>query len=221
MATQHSTQHGHRFIDLTGQVFGLWTVVGFHSTGKHGGSIWMCRCECGREKLVFGSNLRRGISAGCRSCRNARHGMYQSAEHSAWKGMRDRCSNKNSIGYDRYGGRGIKVCARWDVFENFLADMGPHPGRGYSIHRVDNDGDYTPENCIWATYGEQARNTSRSRFVSHGGRTLCIADWAHEVGMLPSTLYSRLMRGWPVEEALNTPVLFHAHYRKSANRKTC
>lgn len=89
-----------------------------------------------------------------------RHGYAGTREHATWLDMRNRCRNPDAHNYARYGGRGIKVCERWDVFENFLADMGPKPGKGYSIERRDNDGNYEPNNCKWATQLEQSRNRS-------------------------------------------------------------
>lgn len=99
-------------------------------------------------------------ACGNHSSKNRRHGhaAAKTREHATWLDMRNRCRNPDAHNYGRYGGRGIKVCERWDVFENFLADMGPKPGKGYSIERRDNDGDYEPSNCKWATATEQSRN---------------------------------------------------------------
>lgn len=97
-------------------------------------------------------------SCGAHTSKNKRHGYSGTREHATWLDMRNRCRNPDAHNYARYGGRGIEVCERWDTFENFLADMGPKPGKGYSIERMDNDGNYEPSNCKWATQLEQNRN---------------------------------------------------------------
>lgn len=118
---------------------------------------------CGTEFLALPK--RKYCSVKCASTqmnkgKRRRHGLAGTREHATWLDMRNRCRNPDAHNYARYGGRGIKVCERWDVFENFLADMGPKPGKGYSIERRDNDGDYEPSNCKWATQLEQSRNRS-------------------------------------------------------------
>ena len=117
--------------------------------------------------------------------------------------MKDRCYNQSNTGYTNYGARGIQMCARWyESFEAFLADMGPHPGPGYSLDRIDNNGNYEPGNCRWATKKEQARNKANNRVISFGGETKTVSEWAEERKILPSTLIHRINNGWPAEVAL-------------------
>ncbi|MDE1138152.1 MAG: hypothetical protein PW999_00565 [Paraburkholderia tropica] len=120
--------------------------------------------------------------------------------------MRSRCTNPGDISYQRYGARGISVCERWDNFENFLADMGPRPTNSHSLEREDNNGNYEPGNCRWATAIEQSRNTRRNRMLTFDGRTQCVAKWADEIGIHRLTLQRRLRLGWSVEKTLSTPL---------------
>lgn len=134
-----------------------------------------------------------------------RHGHTNppSPEYRTWLHIKHRCLNPANKRWDRYGGRGITVCDRWkDSFENFLGDMGLRPSPDHQIERIDNDGDYTPENCTWATRADQARNRRRTRLVTWDGRTMCLKDWAAELGIRYRTLHARIVDyGWSVERA--------------------
>ena len=115
--------------------------------------------------------------------------------------MKRRCLDPNSTGFENWGGRGISICERWMVFKNFLADMG-HPPKGMSLDRIDNDGDYEPKNCRWATPAEQGNNCRNSKKIDHGGKSMGLRQWTRHLGLSPSTLQSRLKAGWPLSRAL-------------------
>ena len=122
-------------------------------------------------------------------------------EESSWRNMKSRCNNPNATGYKHYGGKGIKVCSRWDDdFYSFLKDMGPRP-IGKSIDRIDVNKDYTPENCKWADATEQARNTSSNNFIEYDGEILCLQEWSERLGIKSNTILTRIRRGWSIEEA--------------------
>lgn len=132
-----------------------------------------------------------------------KHGGRHTSEYKIWERMLHRCKNPNNERYARYGGRGIKVCERWqESFANFLADMGPRPSPKHTVDRIDNDGHYEPSNCRWATQMEQTRNSSRTKDLTLNGETMCMTAWAQRLGITQHTLNGRLKRGWPLSAAL-------------------
>lgn len=134
------------------------------------------------------------------------HGMKDTHEYWCWRDMKARCYKPRHPQFANYGGRGIRVCDRWlNSFEAFLEDMGLKPeGNRIGIGRIDNDGDYCPENCRWETQEQQQNNKRTSHYLTHDGVTLTVTQWARKLGMHPNTLFNRLCQGWSVEKALET-----------------
>lgn len=128
----------------------------------------------------------------------------QTRSYSIWRNMKARCSNPNNTHWDYYGGKGIKVCDRWQSFNNFFEDMGESPDET-TIERIDGNRDYEPSNCKWATHTEQMRNVSRNVNLTHNGVTQCLAEWARHINVSFTTLRNRIQRGWSVEKAVTTP----------------
>lgn len=163
-------------IDLTGNVYGRLTVIekGPSSDGKM--TRWVCRCECGNERLVIGSNLKTGrqVSCGCLDLeRKTKHGAntrgFTKPEWRAWQNIKKRCYYDKDVQYEGYGMRGITVCDRWlNSFENFYADMGDRPSPKHSIDRIDTSGNYEPDNCKWSTASEQIINQRMRKDNSSG-----------------------------------------------------
>ena len=201
-------------IDLTGQRFTRWTVISKNLERSVYEAYWNCICDCGNIGIIRGSSLRQkqSQSCGCLSSdvttkRITKHNMYYTRIYSIYTSMKQRCLNKNHEAYNQYGGRGIKICDRWlQSFENFYADMGDLPTNKHQIDRINNDGNYEPGNCRWATVAENSRNKKTTRFLTFGGKTQCLMDWALENKLHFATLSSRLRYGWSIEKALLTPV---------------
>ncbi|MCK5612299.1 hypothetical protein KAR91_61070 [Candidatus Pacearchaeota archaeon] len=194
--------------DISGQRFGKLVAVSLSHMDNQGRAVWNAICDCGKEvqkkswALVSGNTR----SCGCLIRKGPiTHGKSHSKAYRSWNTMRQRCSNKNNHKYGSYGGRGITVCERWSKFENFLEDMGEKPD-GMSIDRRNNDGDYAPENCRWATPIEQARNKRNNRLITYNGITKSIAEWSEDLQINYGTLVNRVSKGWTDERALTQPV---------------
>lgn len=201
----------------SGDRFGRWVVLAdtHHSQDADGNYVWLCRCDCGTTRTVPAVRLRRGKSNSCgclRRERQTKHGAAARANgaditYRAWSAMIYRCHNESSPNYPDYGGRGIQVCERWrNSFHAFVADVGRRPSQDYSIDRFpDNNGNYEPGNCRWATHTQQQRNKRSNKLIEYAGEIHCVADWAERVGLPVRCLALRLRKGWDVGRALTTP----------------
>lgn len=202
--TDKLRQAGSRAKDMTGMRFGRLLVVERHALGSSGQAVWLCVCDCGISRAVLGGSLRSGktTSCGCyfrqvASKTNVKHGLGRSKTAGIWRSMISRCTNAADKSFGRYGGRGIKVCDKWQDFLKFLEDMGECP-EGHSIERLDNDRGYEPDNCKWIPSKLQVRN--RRNTLRFNGKPLI--EIAEETGIRYATLYSRLKKhGSPFVEA--------------------
>ena len=203
------------FIEI-GDVFGNLEVIGIGEkigTSRH--LHYRCRCVCGNIITVPSYRLKAGTTQSC-GCTKFKHGHSlrafggRSHEYSVWIDMRKRCNDPKAKGYSRYGGRGIKVCERWDgseKFPNFLEDMGLCPDR-YQIDRIDNDGNYSPENCRWESQKNQDRNKSTNVWLEHKGERLILQDWGTKWGVDPSYISRRLKKGLSMSEIEEIVTIF-------------
>lgn len=193
---------------MIGDVYGYWTVIGPEYTDSAYIKRCLCRCQCGTEKPVRIFSLRTGVSRSCCYIPHKKeNALRRNSLYRLWKGFRQRCYNVNNPKYYLYGGRGIYVCERWQIYENFVNDIGPRPSLEHSVDRIDNDGPYSPENCRWATQKEQCRNSRSALIVEYRGVTKPLATWAEELNIKLHTLRCRIFRyGWTVERAFIEPV---------------
>lgn len=201
--------------DLTGQQFSRWTVLKRAENDALGRARWHCVCQCGNTAIVHGQDLRQGKSRSCGCLQRdiaskikTTHGASNTRLFRIWCAMKQRCFDKNAQKFARYGGRGITICEEWLSFRVF-SEWAKQNGYAddLSIDRIDNDGNYTPENCRWSTNKEQARNKSTNHLLSFRGKTQSIAQWADETGISYHALRSRINQyHWSVERALTTPL---------------
>ena len=206
--------------DLTGRRFGRLTVMEFYDHNKYGQPRWLCKCDCGNTKILTGSDLRSGSTSSCGCLWRERiiaakttHGMSRSEVYAEYKDMKSRCYNENAHNYSYYGGRGIKICDRWrDDIREFYNDVSMLPNfgeEGYTLDRIDNDGDYEPDNVRWATHKEQSNNRRPrigDRIYRYDGEMRSLREISNMTGISYSTLSNRLLKGWPPERAFHTPV---------------
>lgn len=201
-----------RFTDITGQQFGRLTVLAY-AGARNGRRYWLCRCKCGNGSQVHTKNLRNGNtkSCGCLNVekitqRNYKHGKGRSSdkEYSTYHHIIARCNNPKNQAYSDYGGRGIKVCQRWtESFENFYSDMGDAPSPNHSIDRRNVNGDYSPDNCYWATDIEQANNKRNNRRITYRDKTYTLQQLANECNLNHKTLAYRIDVGWGIDDAVS------------------
>lgn len=207
-----------KLIDLTGQRFGRLVVIekaprdGTHSTK------WVCKCDCGNIAIVRGEYMKNGTTKSCgcynEDVRSMKHYIHGLTQHPIWRTYHhilSRCYNERVPKYNLYGGRGIVMCDEWKndfmSFYNWSILNGWKPG--LSIDRIDNDGNYCPENCRWADDLTQQNNRGNNKNLTYNGKTQTMSQWAREFNMSISTLYYRIKHGWSVEDALLTPVGGH------------
>lgn len=198
-----------KFIDIEGQTFNRLTVLGF--VGSAGGQArWLCQCSCGLFAIVSGKGLRSGNTKSC-GCWNQvaarqrmwRHGNCRTQMYGIWSNIISRTENPNVKSFQDYGERGITMCRRWrNSFEDFSADVGDRPTPKHTLERIDNNGNYEPDNVKWALPLEQANNKRNNRMLTFQGRTQSLAMWCRELHLNYDRIKSRLHRGMSVENAL-------------------
>jgi hypothetical protein len=194
-------------IDLTGHKYGRLSVVRLHGRTQHGDKRWLCRCDCGNEKIVQGNNLRNQHTMSC-GCLNTEthttHGMYHTKIYKVWHGMKSRCVNRSHSAWEYYGGRGVEICQKWMDFEGFYEDMGCSYKDGLTIDRRNNDGNYCKKNCRWVPQEAQKRNTRHNVFLEYKGEVKCLKEWSEIIGLAYPMLQKRISRGWQTERAFET-----------------
>lgn len=210
-----------KFVDLVGQKYGRLTVIKrAESRRLESGrliTMWECECECGKSKIVRSDSLRNGKTNSC-GCYHSeqlsqiktKHKQAGTRLYSIWINMKVRCTNPKTPEYKNYGGRGITICEEW--LQNFESFYEWSINNGYrdnlSIDRIDNNGNYEPQNCRWATMEQQANNKTVSQTYTYMGKTKTIAEWAKEKNLKYNTLFNRLKYShWDIEKALCTPVV--------------
>lgn len=203
---------GHR-LDITGHVYGRLTVIEESGKTPQGFYIWRCKCSCGNDHHVPIQYLRSGNTKSCGCTHNearvkrctthglAPRGQRRHKAYVSWAGMKYRCDVPECAGYADYGGRGITYNEKWSTFEGFWEDMGGTWEEGISIDRVDVNGNYTKENCRWASPKEQARNKRTNRLIEYAGEVRCLTEWCEILGLSPKRISARIQRGWPVCDA--------------------
>jgi hypothetical protein len=206
-----------------------WTILGRAENSKGGKVRWICQCDCEDKTIqtVQANHIRDGKSLQCQKCahkitgsHNSTHRETDSRLYNIWSSMKGRCNNPNDQAYERYGQRGISVCFDWNnSYENFRDWALSH---GYkntlSIDRIDNNGNYCPENCKWATEVEQANNRSNNRYITYNNQTHTLTEWEKITGLKRGVIAKRIDKhGWSIEKALTTPSKQHKINEENKN----
>lgn len=206
---------------MIGKRFGRLVVLDYAGTNKHQKRCYKCKCDCGNVCVVCGCELRKGHTRSCGCLHkekiakgNPKHNHNSSRLQPIWAEMKQRCCNPNNKSYTNYGGRGIKVCSEW--LNDFNAFFNWAMANGYdkkanrsecTLDRIDNNGNYCPENCRWAKASVQSRNTRRTHNISMNGKTQCMMDWCIELNLPYDTVRSRINKlGWNPQKALTIKI---------------
>jgi hypothetical protein len=220
MTARNSTQFTDRHNAMIGRRFGRLVVQRWYvADAEHWRVYAVCNCDCGGAKAIRLKSLVCGATQSC-GClfrdRVTKHGMSRSPEYRVWATMRNRCNDPTATEYERYGGKGIAVCDRWDrSFQAFIDDMGRRPTPRHQIDRIDGDKGYEPGNCRWATPRENTNNQAVTKHVTVDGVTKPLSVIAEEYGIAYDTLYRRVVtRGWDLRRALTQPVHFKPRHKQ-------
>lgn len=199
---------------FVGKIIERLTIHGlFRNSESNNDLFYLCDCSCGNKNIhiraysIIHQNIK---SCGCLrreinliACK--KHGLSKHSLFQIWTAMMQRCYNSNNKGYKYYGERGIKVCERWHTVENFISDLSPRPD-SLELDRIDNNGDYNPENCRWTTHKQQMNNFRRNRWIEFNGEKNTLTTWARKIGIRENALIYRLdVAKWSLEKALTTP----------------
>lgn len=194
-------------IDLSNAKIGSITVLNLlPDSSNRKARRWRCICDCGRNITLYENRLIEGGITSCGRCDRVSKQRKYPPEYNVWASMIERCGNKNNPDYKNYGGRGIKVCKEWLSYDVFIKDMGERPN-GMTLDRIDNEGDYKPNNCRWASWFTQGNNKRGNRYIEHNGRMYTVSELALMLNVESELLYSRVLKyGWSVEDAISKPV---------------
>ncbi len=200
--------------DITGQRSGKLLAIHPTTKDKQDAIIWRIKCDCGKYTFLTVSKFKRNKSCGCykkgKTNPNHRHGLHGTPEYRSWSNMNHRGRDSKSLAAKNYLLRNITVCELWkgkEGFKNFLEDVGPRPSLNHSLDRIDNNGNYEPSNCRWATRTEQNNNSRQVRLLSFNGEIKSATEWARTIGIKVVTLLNRLNNHkWSLERAFTTPV---------------
>lgn len=201
-------------IDLIGKRFGKLLVIKSIGSDREGKALWLTKCDCGNEHIARGKHLRQKVIVSCGCKKGERHKMRGTRFYRCWQNMRSRCLNKNNPQFYDYGGRGIKVCKRWnkfslfhlDLFKSYINHVKLYGERDTFIDRKDNDGNYEPSNCRWVTREIQNNNKRNNIFLTINGETKSLIQWSKDTGLKRGTIQGRIKRLWN-EEKLLIPIL--------------